>query len=308
MKHPLLNPNWSFEGSTHFGCRERHLPLESGYAPALPQGAGHDVLLIDAQLVNLSMEGTWSRLGAFCADSTVVCSAPSYLFWRCATPELRVPELQQWICALQDIAGTIVDVGPHASTTAAITLRKLRADVVVMGECQDILPQLTGAWSQLPSICYPIAGTPWVQDSTHATDTHATDMETLAPIRREQELIQAHTHPFDAQPVGPGNPVEASRGFPHHYTFCAGDNFHDIELPGRAGCVSMEAGAWANQPVPLFPYQGSPDYTRRWGAPDNRAWERAADCYSGMFDQFSDIQESRPLPLKALEIEEGIHR
>jgi anaerobic magnesium-protoporphyrin IX monomethyl ester cyclase len=68
----------------------------------------------------------------------------------------------------------------------------------------------------------------------------------------------------------------------------------------------IAAGVWANKPVPLFPYPGSPEYTRRWGAPDDRAWERAADCYLTMFDQFSDIQESRPLPLEVLECREEI--
>ena len=38
-------------------------------------------------------------------------------------------------------------------------------------------------------------------------------------------------------------------------------------------------GVWANKPVPLFPYPGSPDYTKRWGAPDDHAWERALDYY-----------------------------
>ena len=34
-------------------------------------------------------------------------------------------------------------------------------------------------------------------------------------------------------------------------------------------------GVWANDPVPLFPYPSSPDYRKRWGEPDDRAWERA---------------------------------
>ena len=29
-----------------------------------------------------------------------------------------------------------------------------------------------------------------------------------------------------------------------------------------------DIGVWANDPVPLFPYPGSPDYTRLWGPPD----------------------------------------
>jgi anaerobic magnesium-protoporphyrin IX monomethyl ester cyclase len=60
-------------------------------------------------------------------------------------------------------------------------------------------------------------------------------------------------------------------------------------------------GVWANEPVPLFPYPGSPDYTQRWGKPDDQAWERAHDHYLAEFARFSDIPETRPLPLCELE-------
>ena len=62
------------------------------------------------------------------------------------------------------------------------------------------------------------------------------------------------------------------------------------------------AGVWANKPVPLFPYPGSPEYTRKWGAADDYAWERAHDAYLNGFDSFSDIQEQRPQPLVELEL------
>jgi len=61
-------------------------------------------------------------------------------------------------------------------------------------------------------------------------------------------------------------------------------------------------GVWANKPVPLFPYPGSPDYSKRWGRPDDRAWERAVDHYLASFDEFSDIQDARPRPLTELEM------
>jgi anaerobic magnesium-protoporphyrin IX monomethyl ester cyclase len=60
-------------------------------------------------------------------------------------------------------------------------------------------------------------------------------------------------------------------------------------------------GVWANDPVPMFPYPGSPGYTQRWGRPDDRAWERAHEHYLRAFDAFSDIQEARPVPLGELE-------
>src|SRR3546814_3068881 len=60
-------------------------------------------------------------------------------------------------------------------------------------------------------------------------------------------------------------------------------------------------GVWANDPVPLYPYPGSPDYRKLWGVPDDHAWERAHEHYLRQFDAFSDIQEQRPLPLERLE-------
>jgi hypothetical protein len=65
----------------------------------------------------------------------------------------------------------------------------------------------------------------------------------------------------------------------------------------------QEAGVWANDPVPLYPYPGSPDYRKLWGEPDDFAWERAHQHYLALFDQFSDVQEDRPVPLSALEIQ-----
>jgi hypothetical protein len=60
-------------------------------------------------------------------------------------------------------------------------------------------------------------------------------------------------------------------------------------------------GIWANKPVPMFPYPGSPGYTRRWGAADDRAWERAMEHYLQSYAEFSDIQDGRPRPLEELE-------
>ena len=56
-----------------------------------------------------------------------------------------------------------------------------------------------------------------------------------------------------------------------------------------------------NDPVPLFPYPGSPDYRKLWGPPDDRAWERAHEHYLAQWERFSDIQDDLPLPLQELE-------
>ena len=423
MRFSLVNPPWTFEGSIYFGCREPHLPLEYGYSRALLERAGHEVQLVDAQLEQLSLDQVRERVAAFRPDYAVVTTAPSYLFWRCAPPELGIP--QRTVNAIRDVAGALVAVGPHGSTTPSTTLRKLGVDVVVMGECEEILPRLPAEGSGAPSICYRrgdairVQGSPW-----------SADMSKLPALEWDDQMVgrhRHHHHRFDAAPGAPGAEMEASRGCPYHCTFCAKDNFrntfrrrpleaiaaemdgliaagveyiyfideiflayrdvlemtaarpvkfgmqtridlwtHDmIDLLGRAGCVSIEAGVesitesgrelldkkcklsteeladrliyakarvpfvqanllesqeddpadverfrqklqkygvWANQPVPLFPYPGSPDYTRRWGAPDERAWERAHAHYLKSFDEFSDIQEQKPLPLVEIEL------
>ena len=49
MKFALINPAWSFEGSTYFGCQEHHYPLELLFAADKIREAGHESLLVDAQ-------------------------------------------------------------------------------------------------------------------------------------------------------------------------------------------------------------------------------------------------------------------
>jgi B12-binding domain/radical SAM domain protein of rhizo-twelve system len=426
MKVALVNPSWRFDGSIYFGCRDPHFALEYGYARQMLEAAGHEARIVDGQLFGLSADEIRREVAAFRPDMTVVTTAPSYLFWRCAPPELRVP--QETVRDLRGIAGTMVAIGPHGSTTPRTALEKLGVDAVVMGEAEEILVKLAGApgdWSAVPSICRRRNGKVVVQGGPHASDMNALPALDWpdAWVRRHHH----HHHRFDGAPQGPGAEMETSRGCPYHCTFCAKENFRDkyrrrplavvlaeldrliaqrieyvyfideiflpnrplfealaerrikfgvqtridlfthemLELMGRAGCVSIEAGVeslspagrqaldkncrmsteeltqrllfakrhvpfvqanliaaglddedeverwrarlqahgvWANKPVPLFPYPGTPDYRLKWGLPDDRAWERAHAHYLAQFDDFSDIQDQRPLPLEELEL------
>jgi anaerobic magnesium-protoporphyrin IX monomethyl ester cyclase len=425
MRCALINPRWSFEGSIYFGCREPHLPVEFGYSKALLEQRGHQVEIIDAQMFDLSLNVIRERIVKFAPDMTVITTAPSYLFWRCAPPELRVP--QEVVRLIRDVAGRMVCVGPHGSTTPRATLRKLGVDVVVMGECEDVLLQLAEIedLKKISSICYNDDHAIHIQGSVNATN-----LDRLPALKWSDEYISRHAHHhhrFDTPAGGAGAEVELTRGCPYHCTFCAKNNFRNqyrrrpletvldeiaallsqkveyiyfideifmpwkellqalvlrklkfgiqmridlwseemLELLGRAGCVSIEAGVesitekgrqvldkncklsteeladrlitakkhvsfvqanlllspadvnadverwrnrvqqhgvWANKPVPLFPYPGSPDYTKLWGTPDDIAWERAVDFYLHQFSEFSDIQNERPLPLHQLEL------
>ena len=426
MKIALVNPPWSFDGSIYFGCREPHLPLEYGYARALLTDAGHDAAIFDAQIDGIDTAALQSRVADFAPDMIVVTTAPSYLFWRCAPPELRIP--QHTLAALDGLGALTVAVGPHASSTPRIAVKKLGVDAGVQGECEEVLVKLADtprdAWGTIAGLVRRHNGDIVVQGGPQAVD-----IARLPALRWHPDIVQRHAHHhhrFDTALHGPGAEMEVSRGCPYHCTFCAKDNFRDryrrrplatildeldgliaagasyvyfideiflpwrellealverpvefgvqtridlwqpdmLDLLGRAGCVSIEAGVesltphgrdwldkdcklsteelrdrlihakrsvpfvqanlimtkgddpeiimrwreelqqhgvWANEPVPLFPYPGSPEYRRIWGLPDDDAWERALDYYLDRYASFSDIQEAQPRRLAELE-------
>jgi len=425
MKIALINPNWRFDGSIYFGCRSAHLPIEFGVAQQMLQQSGHAVRLFDAHLFELSLSDIVAELNAFRPDMVVLTTAPTYLFWRCAPPELRI--CQELSFALRDLTPLLVAVGPHASTTPRAALRKLAVDIAVMGECEETLVRLAaGARDESPGVCFRRDGEIIVVGGPQAATF--TD---IVPLAWPDEAIARHGHHhhrFEAEPTGPGAEVETSRGCPYSCTFCAKENFRNhyrrrpasavlveierlqaqgveyiyfideiflpnepllrgligrglkfgvqtridlwkpelLELLGRAGCVSVEAGVesltpegrdaldkrcrlnteqlaerliiakrhipfvqanlihtetddgervqrwrgqmrdagiWANDPVPLFPYPGSPDYRKTWGEPDDCAWERATEHYLRQFARFSDIQDRQPRRLQELELE-----
>jgi B12-binding domain/radical SAM domain protein of rhizo-twelve system len=418
----LINPNWKFDGSIYFGCRSPHLPLELGISEHYLKQDGHSTLLLDAHMFDLSLTDIEAELHSFHPDLVVVTTAPTYLFWRCAPPELRVP--QEVTGVLRDLAPALAAVGPHGSTTPRAALKKLDVDYIVMGECEDSVRRLANGEHNFDGLCFAEGPSIRVNGGPHAVN-----FKDQPALKWPAEMVRRHRHHhhrFEAEPVGPGAEIEASRGCPYNCTFCAKENFRNayrrrpvatileeidwlrrqeveylyfideiflpnaellqalaardlkfgvqtridlwrpdmLELLGQAGCVSIEAGVesltaegratlaknckmttdqlaerliearrhvpfvqanlievpedddpvvqqwrkrmqdsgvWANDPVPLYPYPGSPDYRKLWGEPDDIAWERAHQHYLKMFGQFSDVQNERPIPLQELE-------
>lgn len=389
------------------------------YSKHLLEAAGHESILIDAHLENLSPGDLRDRFKHFKPDCTVLTTAPSYLFWRCPPPELRVP--MNTARALRDLSELLLVIGPHASTSPSATIEKCGADAAIIGEPEQVLPSLnTGNLPEHPSVSTleKMSAKPFVSD-----------LKELPSLEWPYELISRHSHHhhrFDSEPLGYGAEVEYSRGCPYRCSFCAKEMFRNsfrkrpmenvlaeidrllrqgvkyiyfidelftpdiefleelakrdmkfgiqtridiwkeesIDLLGLAGCVSIEAGiesispegrflfnkkcllsneeitrllihakkrvpfvqanllhagvdspeeieswrlflrengVWANKPVPLFPYPGSPEYSSRWGEPDGMAWERAHSFYLETYGEFSDIQEYDPVPINKLE-------
>jgi anaerobic magnesium-protoporphyrin IX monomethyl ester cyclase len=221
----LVNPLGSFEQSIYFGCRAPHLPLELGCCKALLEQAGHEVLLLDGALMQESHEGLVAHIIDFAPAMTVVTTAPTYLFWRCTQPELRVP--RDFLVALGTSGGMTVAVGPHGSSAPEAVLRKLGCDVVVRGECEEVVTALAsaGAPAGIPSLAHRYEGR--IVISGPAASTRFIDLPALkwpdAWISRHNH----HHHRYGSEAPGSGAEIEASRGCPYNCSFCAKIDFRD---------------------------------------------------------------------------------
>src|SRR5437763_8630760 len=212
MKIALVNPPWSFDGSIYFGCREPHLPLEYGYAQALLADAGHDAAIFDAQMDGIGPDALADQVADFAPDMIVMRTAPSYLFWRCAPPELRVP--QQTLAALSGIDALTVAVGPHASTTPRIALKKLDVDAAIQGECEEVLVRLAETpregWGKIAGLAWSAGDDIAVQGGPQAVD-----MTRLPALRWPRDTAPQHAdphHPCDATPQRLAAPRQVSAG------------------------------------------------------------------------------------------------
>ncbi len=189
-----------------------------------------------------------AAVGDFAPDMAVVTTAPSYLFWRCAPPEMRVP--RDMIARLRPLGAMTVAVGPHGSATPRATLRKLNVDVVLRGECDETIVALADA--QTPA---SVIGAAWrnadgdVQVNGPPQAAAFVDAPPLAwPdgwVRRHRH----HHHRFDTTPDAPGAEVEASRGCHYSCTFCAKIDFRDRYRRRRLDLLLSEIDRLISQGV-----------------------------------------------------------
>ena len=225
MRVALLNPPWSFAGSIYFGCREPHLPLELGYCRSLLEAEGHEVLMLDGALDGLAIPELAVRTARFAPDIAVLTTAPTYLFWRCAQPELTIPAALAR--ALRPHVACLAAIGPHGSATPQAVLDKLPVDLVVMGEAEEVVQALAAGAEP--------AATPGVvlrhrsPDAAHAVPQAGRFVD-LPALSWPDAWVRAHHHHhhrFERAPDGPGAEVEASRGCPYSCSFCAKLHFRD---------------------------------------------------------------------------------
>jgi B12-binding domain/radical SAM domain protein of rhizo-twelve system len=214
MRYALVNPNWNFPGSTYFGCQEPHYPLELLFAFDKIREAGHEALLLDAQVRNLSLRDSKAVVESYDPDFLVIPTAPSYLFWRCPPPELRIPK--EWFAGIGGRAKKVA-IGPHPSATPAATLRKTSCDVAMRGEPDQTLAELPSKdWRDIDGCCWRDA-----QGEHISASLGVTNMKSLSALTFENYDVELHGHRHHVfSGSGRGAELEFARGCPWACTFC----------------------------------------------------------------------------------------
>ena len=215
-RYALVNPNWDFTGSTYFGCHDPHTPLELLFAAQKIRDQGNEALIIDAQTDDLTLESVREQMAGFDPDFLVIPSAPSYLFWRCPPPELRVP--REWFEGIGG-RGKRVLIGPHSSATPRAAMHKTGADVVIKGESEDAIAALASEpWEMIDGVCFRDGA----GREHYSQGLAVVEMNTLRALDYADYNVERHWHRHHVfnQGTGRGAEVEFARGCPWNCTFC----------------------------------------------------------------------------------------
>ena len=139
MKFAFVNPNWSFTGSTYFGCRDPHYPLELLFA-------AQKIELRDITLCSLTRKtkmSDWKWSANWSLHLIPISS------WSPPRPRIYFGAVLRRSCAFpMECFRTLqtralkVCIGPHASATPTTVLHKTGADIAIKGEPEEAILDL----------------------------------------------------------------------------------------------------------------------------------------------------------------------
>jgi radical SAM superfamily enzyme YgiQ (UPF0313 family) len=227
----LLSLNWG--NSDEMGAMTREamaLPLEFAYLSTElgKRGVAHD--FVDCWVHNYTMPDIRAQIER--ADAIVICSSPSYVFWRDGVINIRL--VTRTVHAIKEINPSVVIIliGPHG-TVVPESFNGLPIDYLFRGEPDLIVPQLIANLrdqvpdgDKLPGVMKR-TGDGFVGASR---GVEVDNLDDLAPIRLDKFRIADYPHPPVYGAVEPGKLAmlyEASRGCPYSCIYCFKVNFRD---------------------------------------------------------------------------------
>jgi len=223
----LLNLNWNkcheFGAMTHNAVG---LPLEYVYILSDLKNKNYNVSFIDLWALHKNLEDVHTEIQK--SEFIVVCSSPSYLFWRDGVWGIEF--LQQNLDCIKKInpSAILILIGPHG-TVLPETLFSKNLDFIIRGEPEliiaDLIRTIQNNLSYPSGVCYRKNGSWFISDET----IEIPDLNMLPSIRFDLVNIDLYPYPLPPEGVGEGITAlyEASRGCIFRCIFCWRKGFRD---------------------------------------------------------------------------------
>lgn len=206
------------------------LPLEFVYLSTELTRRHIDHEFVDCWARHCSLDDVREQIQR--ADIVVVCSSPSYLFWRDGVVNIRfVTRSLQAIKEINPAARTIL-IGPHG-TVMPESFNGSGADYLFKGEPDLIVPELIERLCAGSAEGDALPGVLKQRDGGFESvpgGVQVANLDALAPIDLSHFRIADYTHPpaYGAVPAGKlAMLYEASRGCPYSCIYCFKINFRD---------------------------------------------------------------------------------
>ncbi|OFZ16234.1 MAG: hypothetical protein A2X86_00060 [Bdellovibrionales bacterium GWA2_49_15] len=206
------------------------MPLEFVYLSTDLTNRNLDHEFIDCWVNNYSMENLREKIKQ--AEVVVLCSSPSYLFWRDGIINIHlVTSTLAKIKQINPLIKTIL-IGPHG-TVIPESFNGVSLDFIYKGEPDLVVPQLISNLLAGISTNVPLPGvTPSKNGNfeSQSVGVQVDDLASLAPMNFSKFKISDYPHPKPYGPVAQDKSAiiyEASRGCPYSCIYCFKVNFRD---------------------------------------------------------------------------------
>jgi radical SAM superfamily enzyme YgiQ (UPF0313 family) len=231
MQTLLLALNWG--KSVELGAMTRQamaLPLEFVYLSTELTRRNLDHTFVDCWAQDCALEDVAPAIAE--ADIVVLCSAPSYVFWRDGV--INIGLVSRAISTVKRINPAVITIliGPHG-TVVPEGFHGLPLDYLFRGEPDLLVPELIARLTAGDADVAQVPGVMTQHDGRldgAPRGVEVADLNELAPMALDRFDISAYQHP---RPYGAVSAdrlsvlYEASRGCPYSCIYCFKVNFRD---------------------------------------------------------------------------------
>jgi len=227
MKIFLLIPNFNQEKKSIMNVRARQ-PLSMAIIASILRQAGHDIKLLDANVLNLPLESIYQAVNDFGPEAFIITSTPIDR-WEC--PNSHIENIFKIIDRVK-VKYKIL-IGSHGTTMPEWVFDNCQVDFIIRGEpelsASDLIVTLAAeqAFSKVSGLSYRQGGKIVNNPSERIIDLDVLPLPAYDLLPMDKYSSNDYEKPFSV--------IMTSRGCPYNCVFCL-----KAMMPGRYIVRSVE--------------------------------------------------------------------